>query len=176
MGGKIYVPMDTFGFFNNNALKAIVLLAVLICGVYLFEKTRIGKEEKLVGGNIITARQSGVRPFRVVAIAHLMLGVMVGVAACFMMARNGTVTTSSGSGLEFNIMIAMALGGFPMQGGASAKIRSVIIGVLTITFLTNGLTIAGVDNSLINIIKGSLFVVIVALSYDRNNLKQVVFM
>ena len=142
----------------------------------MFEKTKVGKEEKLVGGNIITARQSGVRPFRVVVIAHLILGMMVGIAACFMMARNGTVTTNSGSGLEFNIMIAMALGGFPMEGGASAKIRSVIIGVLTITFLTNGLTIAGVDNSLISIIKGALFVVIVALSYDRTNLKQVVFM
>lgn len=176
MGGKILVSMDTFGFFNNNFLEAGVLVGVLVLGWYVFEKTRVGKEGKLVGGNRITALQSGVKPFRVVVLAHLILGVMMGIASCFMMARNGTVTSGSGSGLEFNIMIAMALGGFPMEGGSAAKIRSVIVGVLTITFLTNGLTIAGVDNSFINIIKGFLFVVIVALSYDRTNLKQVVFM
>lgn len=176
MGGRIYVPMETFGFFNNDLLKTIVLITALAAGLYLFEKTRIGKEAKLIGGNSVTAQQSGIRPFRVVVLAHLLLGIMVGIAACFMMARNGTVTSGSGSGLEFNIMIAMALGGFPMEGGAAAKIRSVIIGVLTVTFLTNGLTIAGVDNSLINITKGMLFIIIVALSYDRSNLKQVVFM
>lgn len=176
MGGKIVVPMDTFGFFNNNLLKALILAATLIIGWFLFEKTKLGKEAKLIGGNRTTAWQSGIRPFRVIVFSHLFLGILVGIAACFMMARNGMITSGSGSGLEFNIMIAMALGGFPMEGGAAAKIRSVIIGVLTITFLTNGLTIAGVDNSYINITKGVLFVVIVALSYDRTNLKQVVFM
>lgn len=124
----------------------------------------------------MTAWQSGIRPFRVIVFSHLLLGIMVGIAACFTMARNGMVSSGSGGALEFNIMIAMALGGFPMEGGAAAKIRGVIIGVLTMTVLTNGLTIAGVDNSLINITKGVLFVVIVALSYDRTNLKQVVFM
>jgi ribose transport system permease protein len=176
MGGKIVVPMETFGFFNNNLLKAIILAVALFICWFLFEKTKLGKEAKLIGGNRVTAWQSGIRPFRVIVLAHLLLGIMVGIAACFTMVRNGMVSSGSGGALEFNIMIAMALGGFPMEGGAAAKIRSVIIGVLTMTILTNGLTIAGVDNSLINITKGVLFVVIVALSYDRTNLKQVVFM
>ena len=175
-GRQIQVPMDTFGFFNNNWLKAGVLLIVLCVGWYMFEKTAIGKQEKLMGGNPVTAVQSGVRPLRTVIISHLILGICVGVAACFQMVRAGQVSMSSGSGLEFNIMIALALGGFPMAGGSAARIRSVIVGILTVTFLTNGLTIAGVDSSYVNIIKGLLFIVIVALSYDRANLKQVVFM
>ena len=109
-------------------------------------------------------------------LSHLILGVCVGIAACFQMVRAGSVSSQSGSGLEFNIMIALALGGFPMAGGASAKIRSTIIGVLTITFLTNGLTLAGMDSTYINLVKGLLFILIVAVSYDRSNLKQVVFM
>jgi len=176
LGRNILVPMDIYGFLNNNTLKVTVLLLVLLIGWFLFEKTRVGKEEKAIGGNILTAVQSGVRSGRTVVTAHLILGLCVGIAACFQMARAGTVSTQSGSGLEFNIMIALALGGFPMAGGSSAKIRSVIVGVLIITSLTNGLTLAGVDNSYINMIKGLLFIVIVAISYDRSNLKQVVFM
>lgn len=176
LGRTVHVPMSAFGFLNNDILKVVVLLAVLILGWYLFEKTSLGKEQKAIGGNSVTSVQSGIRSGRGVALSHLILGICVGIAACFQMARAGNVSTQSGSGIEFNIMIALALGGFPMAGGSSAKIRSIIVGVLTITFLTNGLTLAGVDNSYINMIKGLLFIVIVALSYDRSNLKQVVFM
>lgn len=176
LGKNIRVPLDTFGVLNNDVLKVSVLLVLLAGGWYLFEKTSLGKEQKAIGGNVVTARQSGIRSRKGVVLSHLILGVCVGIAACFQMVRAGSVSTQSGSGLEFNIMIALALGGFPMAGGASAKIRSTIIGVLTITFLTNGLTLAGMDSTYISLVKGLLFILIVAVSYDRSNLKQVVFM
>ena len=176
LGRNIQVPLATFGALNNNVVKVVILLLVVAVGWYLFEKTSLGKQEKAIGGNITTARQSGIRVRKNVALSHLLLGICVGIAASFQMARAGTVSAQSGSGMEFNMMIALALGGFPMAGGSSAKIRSTIIGALTITILTNGLTIAGVDNAYINLIKGILFIVIVTLSYDRSNLKQVVFM
>ena len=42
--------------------------------------------------------------------------------------------------------------------------------------LNFGLTLAGLACEYINLVKGLLFIVIVAVSYDRSNLKQVVFM
>lgn len=176
LGKNIRVPLELLGGLNNNFLKVSVLLALLAAGWYLFEKTSLGKEQKAIGGNLVTAVQSGIRSRRGVVISHLILGICVGVASCFQMARASTVSTQSGSGLEFNIMIALALGGFPMAGGSTAKIRSAIVGVLIITFLTNGLTLAGMPSEYINMVKGLLFIVIVAVSYDRSNLKQVVFM
>lgn len=176
MGKTVYVPMESYSVLNNDLLKIVTLLVLVVLGWYLFEKTSLGKEQKAMGGNTTTSYQSGIRPGRVIALSHLLLGICVGIAACFQVARTGSVSTQSGSGLEFNIMIALALGGFPMAGGAAAKIRSVIIGVLTITFLTNGLTLAGMNSEYINLTKGLMFIVIVAVSYDRANLKQVVFM
>ncbi len=85
------------------------------------------------------------------------------------------VTSTSGTGIEFNIMIALALGGFPMAGGASSKIRSMLIGALTITFLTNGLIIAGLAMEYVNVVKGLLFVIVIAVSYDRTNSTQASF-
>jgi ribose transport system permease protein len=172
LGKNIHVPMSSFGFMNNDLIKGIVLLILLIVCWFMFERTGFGKELKAMGGNLVTAVQSGVRSRKNVAISHLMLGICVGISACFQMARAGNVTTQSGSGLEFDVMIALALGGFPMSGGASSKIRSTIIGVLTVTFLSNGLTLAGVDNELIRILKGLLFIVIVAVSYDRSQKDQ----
>jgi ribose transport system permease protein len=65
-------------------------------------------------------------------------------------------------------MIAIVLGGFPMSGGDASKIRSVIIGAVTITLLTNGLILWGLDPGIVNGLKGVLFLIIVALSYDRS--------
>ena len=175
LGKNIRVPLDVFGIFNNNIVKSIVLVALVAFSWYLFEKTSLGKEEKAIGGNRVTAVQSGILLGRNVLLSSLILGICVGIAACFQMSRSGTVSASSGNGLEFNIMIALALGGFPMAGGSAARIRSMIIGVLTITFLTNGLTLVGLDSEYVSLVKGLLFVVIVAVSYDRSNLKQVNF-
>jgi ribose transport system permease protein len=85
----------------------------------------------------------------------------------------GIVTAGSGSGLEFDVMIALILGGFPLSGGSAAKLRAVIIGAFTITILSNGMILWGLDMNFVNAIKGLLFLVIIAVSYDRSRIKQV---
>ena len=55
-----------------------------------------------------------------------------------------------------------------MTGGDASKMSSVIIGAITITLLTNGLIIWGLDVNVVNGIKGILFLIIVGLSYDRS--------
>ena len=175
LGRNVQVPYATFTAFSNNIIKIIVLIIFIVVGWYLFEKTSLGKEQKAIGGNPVTSVQSGIQLRKNVLLGHLLLGLSVGIASCFQMVRAGTITSQSGSVMEFNIMIALTLGGFPMAGGSTARIRSTIVGVLIITILTNGLTILGVDSTYINMIKGLLFILIVAISFDRSNLKQVSF-
>ncbi len=176
LGKNIRVPLEIFGIFNNDTVKIITLIILIAITWYLFEKTSVGKTEKAIGGNRTTTWQSGLSIGRNILYAYLIMGICVGIAAVFQMSRAGMVTSNSGIGIEFNILIALALGGFPMSGGASAKIRSMLVGALTITFLTNGLIIAGLAMEYVNIVKGLLFITVIAVSYDRTNLKQVVFM
>lgn len=162
-----------FNAFNNAFLKLGVLLVVIAIGYYLFEYTSLGKSEKAIGGNAITAFQAGVKVKKCQIIAYTLMGFCVGIAAFFQLIRTGSVSGTSGSGLEFDIMVAIVLGGFPMTGGSAAKLRAAIIGALTITILSNGLILWGMDYLLINGVKGLLFLTIVAISYDRSNLTQV---
>jgi ribose transport system permease protein len=85
------------------------------------------------------------------------------------MFRTSLISAQTGSGLEFDVMTAIVLGGFPLTGGDRAKIQSTIVGVMTVVILSNGLILWGLDPNLINGIKGILFLVIVGLSYDRSN-------
>jgi ribose transport system permease protein len=159
--------------FNNAALKALVLILVFAVGYYLFNFTAIGKREKAVGGNRLTADQAGIRVPDTIFIAYIFLGICVGIASFFSIFRVSTVSSASGSGLEFNIMTAMVLGGFPFAGGDKARLQAAVIGAITVAILTNGLTLWGLDVNLVNGVKGALFIVIVGLSYDKNSGKLV---
>ena len=106
-------------------------------------------------------------------VAYLILGACVGVAAFFQLTRLGQVSSSSGSGLEFNMMIAMVLGGFPMSGGSFARFRQFILGGVTMTILSSGLIMCGLDVSLVAGVKGLIMLLIVGLTYDRSVMKQV---
>lgn len=173
VGGQITLDYSRFKMFNSVWLKLIVLIVMVGVGYYVFEKTRIGKIQKAIGGNDRTVEQAGISAKKYKLLAYLILGFCVGIAAFFQMTRIGMVSSSSGTGLEFDIMIATVLGGFPMSGGSAAKFRQFVLGGITMTILTNGLTMWGLDVSYVSLVKGLLLIVLVAVSYDRSVMKQV---
>lgn len=170
---EISISLAKYGYMNNILVKILVLFGVIIIGYYLFEFTPLGKREKAIGGNPATARQAGIKINKQIFLGYALMGICVGIAGVFAMFRAGNVTMNSGSGMEFNIMLAIVLGGFPMSGGDKASVGSAIIGAMTAVLLTNGLTVWGLDPNLVNGVKGLLFVAIIGLSYDRSQGKLV---
>lgn len=65
-------------------------------------------------------------------------------------------------------MTAIVLGGFPLSGGANAKFHAPLVGALTVTVLTNGLGLLGYANAIGYAIKGLLFIIVVALTYEKS--------
>jgi ribose transport system permease protein len=170
---EIILSYGRYLSFNNALLKAVVLVIVFLIGYYLFEFTAIGKKERAIGGNQMTTWQAGIPVGRNVFVAYVFLGICIGIASFFTMFRASLVSSQSGSGLEFNIMTAIVLGGFPFSGGDKARLHSAVIGAVTVSILTNGLTLWGLDPMLVNGVKGLLFLVIIGLSYDRSKGKLV---
>ncbi len=164
----VFVDYNQYAYMNNPVVKVLILLVFVVAGYYLFSFTSFGKYNKAIGGNEVTAIQAGVKKKRLVLAAFLFLGFCVGVSAIFSFFRVGRVTGTSGTGVEFNIMIAMALGGVPLRGGDKTRVVSAIIGALSITFLVNGLMLWGLTPAVTNGVKGLLFIIIIALSYDRS--------
>lgn len=165
---EMIIPISAYPWISNNVTRVAVLLVVIAAGVYFFHFHRVGKWAKLIGGNRVTAAQAGVKVTPQIFLAYAILGVCVGISAVFTMFRSGSVSANSGSGLEFSMMLAIVLGGFPMSGGEKAKLSSAIVGAVTTMLLTNGLAVWGLDPNLIGGVKGIIFVTIIGLSYDRS--------
>lgn len=166
--GEVIVDFQRYNYMNSSTAKFIIILVFCAIGYFMFSFTSFGKYNKAIGGNQVTAAQAGIQTNKSILFAFLFMGFCVGVSAMFSLFRLGKVTGTSGSGIEFNIMIAMALGGVPMMGGEKTKISSAIVGAISIIFLTNGLQLWGLLPAVINGAKGLLFVIIIALSYDRS--------
>jgi len=166
--GIVVIDFHRFNFMNNVLLKATILILFVAVGIYLFNYTSFGKANKAIGGNDITAKQAGINNKKFIFAAYMFMGFCIGISAMFSLFRTGSVTGTTASGLEFQVMIAMALGGIPLNGGEKTRMISAIVGAITITLLVNGLRVWGLEPQLVDGVQGILFIIIVALSFDRS--------
>lgn len=163
---KISIPTSMSGI-DSWQLKLAILAITIVVTATLFEKTKIGRNNKAIGGNARAAEQAGVNinVFRLTA--YLISGITIGVASFFTMVRMGSVSSATGQGLEMSIITALVLGGMPMTGGTDSHIISAIIGSISITILKNGLIILGVNDKIIEGIQGIIILAIIFVSYKK---------
>lgn len=153
---------------NDAWVRAIFLVVILAVTYYLFHKTKLGPKLKAIGANRETAVQGGINVVLVTCIGFAILGACCGVGGFFTLTRMGYTTASAGSGIMLNVMIGMVLGGNPLTGGSRFKLVNAVIGALTVTVLTNGLTLMGLIPALLETFKGVLYLIIVLLTYDKS--------
>lgn len=153
---------------SNVAYALVAMILVAFVGIVLFHFTKLGKYCKAIGDNPVCAEQSGAKVKIVKLWCYVIAGVCVGIASLFLLARSGNVGKNIGSGTEMDVMVAVILGGMNLNGGTKSRIGAAIAGVITYTLLANGLTIAGVDQTYITLVKGIIFIVIIGMTLRQN--------
>ena len=115
------------------------------------------------------ARQAGVNVDRMRIFAYLFSGFTCGIIATFNLSRTGTASTVSAQNLEFQLLLAMMLGGFSVGGGWIVRYRKLIIGAILSAVITGGLISMGLHVFMQQLVKGIIFIIAVTISFDRNN-------
>lgn len=146
----------------------IIILALVITWIVL-TYTPFGKHCKAIGAKDEVAHQSGVKVWLEKLMAFLICGFSCGIMACFVLFRTCSAATTSGGQTQLNTILALLLGGVPFSGGWSAKFRCVLIGSMLMAVVTSGLTLMKISPNTQQVVKGILFVVAVAISFDRKN-------
>jgi len=164
---KYSIPIHMYEY-DNWTLKIIVLLMVYVICYLLFEKSSIGKANRAIGGNPLAAQQAGINVNRTRMAAYILSGITVGISGFILMLRAGSVSTSTGQGLEMNVITALVLGGVPLSGGSKVKIIGTLIGSFSVILLRNGLIMLGVNERVIEGIQGIVLLLLVFLTYEKN--------
>ena len=154
-------PILTLDTNQLTWLNLIVLVVYFAVCVFLFNYTRLGREVKLLGGNPVTFRQSGLNAARVKILAFVVAAFGVALAAFVMLMSTRTAGSSTGSSMGTDVMVALVLGGMPLTGGPRSRISAGLVGSATITILNMGLTMMNLSTAIIQIFRAIVFLAVV---------------
>lgn len=171
--GAVSLPPGMM-FLENTPLKVTLMVSAFAMGAVFYNKTRVGKYCKAIGSGEEAAFQSGIKVDKYKICSFMFSGAVAGIVGFFYLTRAASASANTGSGFEFDVLLAMLLGGMPISGGAGARFRSVIIGSLIMTILSNGMILWGLDLVLQQFIRGIIFLISVSVSFDRRNLVTIV--
>lgn len=144
--------------------EIIIELAVLAIVVLTYNYTRFGKDCRAIGAGTTSAVQSGVKVSRTKFLAFLISGFTCGVVAVMTLIRTGSASQTTGANFNFNVMMAMVLGGALLSGGNGVKARHAVIGAALLIILQNGLVLWGISARVQDIVKGVLFILMIVVT------------
>jgi len=139
-----------------------VLLVVAIGVFVMFRQLRFGWHVLAVGGNRKAARHGGIHVKLTVFLAYVLAGLIVGLAGFLFAARQNSVGSDTGIGMEFFALTALVvgLGGFVPGRGA---VVSVLVGFFTVYMLNNVLLNAGLRGDFVQFTMGAILIAILAI-------------
>ena len=134
---------------NSYAIVPFPLMVVIAVAVFavfyiLLNRTLLGKYAYAIGGNSETARLSGIKVNLVRCILYILTALMSSFVGILMSSRiNSGDPNLSTSGIEFEIIVAIILGGTSLLGGQGSLIGT-LIGALILGNLSNGMNLLGI--------------------------------
>jgi ribose transport system permease protein len=134
---------------------------VLVCG-FLLSRTTFGRYAYAVGGNAEAARLSGVRVNVIRTATFAMSGLAAGIAGVILFSEVSTAQWNANSGIEFDAITAIVLGGTSLFGGEGAIWRTVL-GAFFLVMIGNGFDLLGTTPQWQYVIKGLILAGAVSL-------------
>jgi rhamnose transport system permease protein len=109
----------------------IVFALVAFTAWFVLARARFGRWIVAIGTEENVSRFSGIPVDRVKIILYTACGLVCGIAAMLLVARNNTAKADMGMGLELEAITAIVLGGASIEGG-KGKVLGVVLGLLLI--------------------------------------------
>ncbi|MEU7585372.1 multiple monosaccharide ABC transporter permease [Micromonospora sp. NPDC049101] len=150
-------------------ISGIILLVLVIAYSFYTRNTAGGRHIYAVGGNSRAAELSGVKLKRVNFFVMMNMSVLAALAGMIFVARSAASGPQDGNGWELDAIAAVFIGGAAVAGGIGT-ISGSIVGGLVMAVLNNGLQLEGVGTDKVQIIKG--LVLLLAVAVDVYNKSQ----
>jgi putative multiple sugar transport system permease protein len=149
-------------------VSGIILVALVLLYSFYTRNTAGGRHIYAVGGNSRAAELSGVKLRHVNFFVMMNMSVLAALAGMIFVARSAASGPQDGNGWELDAIAAVFIGGAAVAGGIGT-ISGSIVGGLVMAVLNNGLQLQGVGTDRVQIIKGLVLLLAVALDvYNKS--------
>ncbi|MFP3043589.1 ABC transporter permease [Treponema primitia] len=161
--GRVPVFLRTMG--KEPWIIIIMLVLVLLAFLFL-TYTKHGRYMYAVGANAEAARLSGINVHRYRALAYILSAILASVGGILIGARVGNAQINSGSSYLMGAVAAAHIG-ISVAGVGRPHAFGTLAGAFLIGVLENGLIMASVPYYTVNIFKGLVLAIALALNYIR---------
>ena len=166
-GSTISLPYEMITMLTDMNFSYIAFGSFFIGCVILFHFTDVGRSLRFIGTNSTCAEQTGISRSKYMLIAFITAGVGCGIAALLAIVRAASIGSKTLSSLNMDCMLALVLGGMSIFGGSKSFAFAGVVGAVTVCVLNQGLLMVGVSSSIIQGIRGILFLILVCTAQTR---------
>lgn len=136
---------------------AIIMMVLFAVFWFVSKRTTFGRSVFAVGGNAQAAFLSGINVRRIRVTIFVLAGMMAAISGMLLLARLGSGNATAASGLEFDVIAAVVVGGTALSGGRGSMLGT-LLGVLVITLIGNGLILLGINAFIQEVVRGIIIV------------------
>lgn len=145
----------------------IIIMLVIVTLVHIFlTYTKHGRYLYIVGGNREAARLSGIPVDRYRTLAYFLSALLAATGGIILSARIGSAQINSGGGYLMPA-VAAAFIGYSVAGVKKPNAIGTLVGAILVGLLENGLIMMSVPYYSLNIIKGLVLAIALAITYYR---------
>ena len=150
-------------------VAVIIMLGLLLVFHFVLKHRLIGRHIYIVGGNSGAARACGIRVMRVEIFAFVMSGLLAAVGGILLSGRLNSAQTTSGTGMELDVIAAAVIGGISLAGGRG-KLINAIAGVLVVQSIASGLVLLDVEAFWIRCTTGIIIFLAILIDTQKTKL------
>ncbi len=145
------------GYLGGIPIIFIIMFLTIFLFYFIESNTLLGRYTFAIGGNKRTALLSGINVGSIIILLYFLVGTLTGFSGTLMASRLGVGQAMVGSGFEFDVIVAVVLGGTSIEGG-EGSIFGMLIGAFIVGFIANGLNLMGIHSFYQSIVKGVVLV------------------
>jgi len=145
----------------------IIMLTLVVLFSWIAKSTTFGRRIYVIGGNSNVAFLSGINVSKNMSLLFVLNGLLCGITTVVYCSQLGAAMPQNATGMEFDVITAVVLGGTSMSGGKGTIVGS-IIGALLIGTLNNGMVMMNIQSYWQDVIGGIVLVIAVIFDIIKN--------
>ncbi len=146
-------------YIGKVPVMTIIMLAIVIIGIYILNKTTFGMRTKAIGGNEVAARLSGVKTDKHKILIYMLCGLFCGIAGMMMVGRLNSGNPNAGVNYDVDSIAATIVGGTSMAGGEGTVVGT-MLGSLLLGVIKNGLVLLNVNMYWQTVVSGAIIITV----------------
>ncbi|MFM1520873.1 ABC transporter permease [Yersinia enterocolitica] len=155
---------EIFSALGQVPVIVLIMLAVTIVVQLYLSLTKHGRRMYAIGGNPEAARLAGIRTARYQVLAYVLSSLLAALGGILLASRIGSSQVNAGGGYLMDA-VAAAYIGFSLAGSGKPNAFGTLIGAIILGVLQNGLVMLSVPYYAMDIIKGLVLALALALTY-----------